>query len=64
MHEDEFTRWARSELERLDCEEKREKRRKNLEAQKMIMAERYFNAPTLNINGNIIGGKSISTREP
>lgn len=60
MVEDEFTRWARSELGRLEREENREKRRKELEAQKEERAERYFNAPSMNIDGNIIGGKSIS----
>lgn len=60
MREDAFDRWAKSELERLDREEQREKRKKEIETENELRAERYFNAPTMSIDGKIIGGKSLS----
>ena len=53
MPEDALDRWARSELERLDREEGREIRRQEIEEEKELRAERYFNAPTMNIDGKI-----------
>ncbi len=63
MREDSLTQWARSELERLDRMEQRETRGREIEAEKDLRAERYFNAPTMDIDGNLIGGKSLSERE-
>ena len=60
MGEDLLKKWAKVELERLDREEKREKIREELEAQEEAKAERYFNAPIMDIDGNLVGGKSIS----
>ncbi len=63
MRNDALDRWARSELERLDRMEKREKRDKESEERKTLRLESLINAPSMDINGDLIGGKSLSERE-
>jgi len=63
MIEDPFIKWAKSELKRLEREEEWEKIDKELEERKQIKRERYLNAPVMNLDGKIVGCKSLSTGE-
>ena len=54
MTEDIFIKWAKSELKRLEREEKWEKIDKELEERKQIKRERYLNAPIMGLDGKII----------
>lgn len=63
MSEDDFDRWVKSELKRLEAEERREESRKAYEERERIKMERYLNAPSMDLDGNIVGGKSLSDRK-
>jgi hypothetical protein len=54
MTDDPLVDWAKSELKRLELEEKREESRKAYEDRERIKRERYYNAPIMGLDGKII----------
>ena len=62
-----YIRRARAELKRLELEEYERNRIKEIEAdivrRRFIKIEKYLNAPVMNLEGVIIGRKSLSTGE-
>ena len=63
MTEDPLKRWAKSELERLDREERREKSRIADQERALIIRERYINAPVINLEGKVIVRNTLSKGE-
>ena len=63
MTEVPFMKWAESELRRIEEIEKWEVKKKLIEERERIRIERYFNAPSMGLDGKIIGRKSLSERE-
>jgi len=54
MTEDPLIQWAKSELKRLEVEERLEESRRAYEERERIKRERYFNAPLMRLDGKII----------
>lgn len=67
MTVDPLKEWAKSELKRLEIEEYERDREKKVDAElerrKQVRRERYLYAPSMNLKGEIIGRKSLSTGE-
>ena len=54
MTHDPLVEWAKSELKRLEGEEKYEKSRRAYEERERIRRERYLNAPVMGLDCKII----------
>ena len=61
--DDPLIAWAKSELRRLDAEERFEASKKAYEERELKRMERYLNAPSMGLDGKMIGGKSLSEGE-
>ncbi|GAH43143.1 unnamed protein product, partial [marine sediment metagenome] len=55
--------WAEAELKRIEAIELKEESKMDEWKRELDRMERLYNAPTMGLDGKIIGGKSLSERE-
>lgn len=58
-----YIRMAKLELRRLEREEENRRIDQELAKRKQLKRERYLNAPVMNLEGKVIGRKSLSSGE-
>lgn len=61
--QDPLYKWAESELNRVEAIERKEELKRDEWKRELELIERLYNAPTMGLDGKIIGGKSLSEGE-